>query len=111
MTTIAERSPYLANPSEYRVPTRDAHDRLTRSQSSILGDDVGRPVVQHKPLWKGEHEQASLAKVFDDPAMRPKVMCKEPINKPHSSLVTSDIWGATVRHLSVLILDLALRQY
>ena len=52
--------------------------------------------MQHKPLWKGEHEQASLAKVFDDPSMRPKQMGREPRNKPHSSLMTEDIWGAKV---------------
>lgn len=63
----------------------------------IAGDDLGRSVVQHKPLWKGEHEQASLAKVFDDPAMRPKQMGREPRNKPHSSLMTEDIFGAKVR--------------
>ena len=53
--------------------------------------------MQHKLLWKGEYEQASLAKVFDDPAMRPKPMGREPVNKPHTSLMTTDIWGAMVR--------------
>ncbi len=41
--------------------------------------------------------QVTLSKVFDDPGMRPKVMAREPVNKHHTSLVTSDIWCATVR--------------
>ena len=67
------------------------HDELGNA-----GDDLGRSNVQHMPLWKGEYEQASLAKVFDDPAMRPKPMGREPINKPQYSLMSSDIWGAKV---------------
>eukprot|EP00955_Chlamydomonas_euryale_P095182 364918-Chlamydomonas_euryale.AAC.7 len=58
---------------------------------------VGRPVPQHRALYKGEHAQPGLSKVFDDPGMRPKVFSREPRNKPHFSLMSDDIWGAQVR--------------
>jgi hypothetical protein len=56
-----------------RVPHQPAL-RLTRLAALPLAeDDVGRSVLQHKPLAKGEHTQLSLAKTFDDEFQRPKV--------------------------------------
>lgn len=40
--------------------------------------------------------QASLAKVFDDPAMRPKVLIVSTTNRPDLALNTRDIEGAVV---------------
>lgn len=40
--------------------------------------------------------QASLAKVFDDPAMRPKVLIAPTTNRPNLALNTRDIEGAVV---------------
>jgi hypothetical protein len=51
----------------------------------------------HKQASRSFHPtQATLSKVFDDPGMRPKVMAKQLVNKPDTSLCTSDIWGAQV---------------
>jgi hypothetical protein len=58
---------------------------------------VGKAACLHKPLYKGEHAQKSLAKVFQDPGMRPKVFVKEPVNHPQFSLISKDIGGAQVR--------------
>ncbi|MEW5301664.1 MAG: hypothetical protein WDW36_004510 [Sanguina aurantia] len=60
----------------------------------VAVDDVGHSVIQHKPLVKGEFFQASLAKVFDDPAMRPKVLIAPTTNRPNLALNTRDIEGA-----------------
>lgn len=59
-------------------------------------DDTGHPSVQHKPLAKGPYTQTSLAKVFDDPAMRPRVFCPNTVNKQHFALMTRDIEGNVV---------------
>ncbi|GIL79656.1 hypothetical protein Vretimale_12253 [Volvox reticuliferus] len=81
-------------------------DRRIRPQSAFVprqsyfkhkgeDDDVGRPVLQHKPLDKGEFTQLSLAKVFeDDPGMRPKVFAPPSVNKVSYALMSHDIAGA-----------------
>lgn len=57
---------------------------------------MGRPVLQHRPLAKGEHTQLSLAKQFDDPGMRPKVFVPETVNKVSYGLMSRDVEGAAV---------------
>ncbi|EFJ40521.1 hypothetical protein VOLCADRAFT_119963 [Volvox carteri f. nagariensis] len=82
-------------------------DRRMRPQSAFVPrqsyfkhkgeeDDVGRSVLQHKPLAKGEFTQLSLAKVFDDdPGMRPKVFTPLTVNKISYGLLSRDIDGAS----------------
>ncbi|GIL52480.1 hypothetical protein Vafri_8345 [Volvox africanus] len=86
--------------------SRGQPDRRMRPQSAFVprqsyfkqkgeDDDVGRPVLQHKPLDKGEFTQLSLAKVFeDDPGMRPKVFAPPSVNKISYALMSHDIAGA-----------------
>ncbi|GLI68127.1 hypothetical protein VaNZ11_012467 [Volvox africanus] len=85
---------------------RGQYDRRMRPQSAFVprqsyfkqkgeDDDVGRPVLQHKPLDKGEFTQLSLAKVFeDDPGMRPKIFAPPSVNKISYALMSHDIAGA-----------------
>ncbi|GAX79866.1 hypothetical protein CEUSTIGMA_g7306.t1 [Chlamydomonas eustigma] len=85
----------------------DAFDQYPPSCSyySNRVDDLGRSTVQHKPLYKGEHTQDTLAKVFNDPSMRPKIsgpVGREPYNKTLTSLITTDIWGASSKPKDIL---------
>lgn len=54
--------------------------------------------MQHRPLNKGAHTQASLAKSFadTDPSMRPRVWAPTEVRKAHTPLTTADIEGAQV---------------
>ncbi|GFR51703.1 hypothetical protein Agub_g14148 [Astrephomene gubernaculifera] len=73
------------------IPTESYY----KQKGSVAEDDVGRPVLQHKPLAKGEFTQLSLAKVFeDDPGMRPKVFAHPTVNKISYGLMSRDVEGA-----------------
>eukprot|EP00798_Chlamydomonas_sp_ICE-L_P009434 gene9434-4066_t len=74
---------------------------------SVL-NDLGRSVVQHKPLHKGENTQTSLAKTFDDPAMRPKVFHAPVVcvsRPPQPSLNIKDIEGAQPKVFAMGVQD------
>ncbi|KAG2489286.1 hypothetical protein HYH03_012306 [Edaphochlamys debaryana] len=104
---------YVFNHSLSQQDTSGAPDRRVRPQrpqSAFIPttsyyaqreDDVGKPVLQHRPLAKGEHTQASLAKVWDDPAQRPKQFLSNDVNKVSYALMSRDIEGAVSRSAEV----------